>query len=33
MDLATILGLIIGTILIIILYNIIREKHEEEENK
>ena len=27
------LGLIIGTILIIILYNIIRGKHEEEENK
>ena len=27
------IGLIIGTILIIILYNIIRGKHEEEENK
>ena len=27
------IGLIIGTVLIIILYNIIRGKHEEEENK
>ena len=27
------LGLLIGTVLIIILYNIIRGKHEEEENK
>ena len=27
------LGLLIGTILIIILYNIIRRKHEEEKNK